>query len=165
MILGFSHPAIVVADLERMIDFYTKAFEFKPLSRQFESWDNNSAIDAAIGLNHSSVTGAMLAGHNCYLELFQFRSPCSDAVQPDAISAAGAGLRHLCFYTDDVSGDYHRLLELGANALGSPQADIPAVYLRDPEGNIIELAEFPSGIENLVNLEGISRLQEHTINV
>lgn len=167
MILGFSHPAIVVNDLERMIEFYEKAFNFRPLSQEFESWDNNPAIDAATGLNKSSVSGVMLAGHNCYLELFKFRSPEPDGVKPDCISAAGMGLRHLCFYTDDIPADYQRLLDLGAQTLGRPQCEkgIPAVYLRDPEGNIIELAEFPSKEENLVNLAGISQLQGYTIDV
>lgn len=84
MILGFSHPAIVVNDLERMIEFYEKAFNFRPLSQEFESWDNNPAIDAATGLNKSSVSGVMLAGHNCYLELFKFRSPEPDGVNQTA---------------------------------------------------------------------------------
>lgn len=137
------------------------------MSQEFESWDNNPAIDAAIGLNKSSASGVMLAGHNCYLELFKFRSPESDGAKPDSISAAGMGLRHLCFYTDDIPGDYQRLLDLGVQTLGRPQCEtgIPAVYLRDPEGNIIELAEFLSTEENLINLDGISQLQGYTIDV
>lgn len=167
MILGFSHPAIVVHDLERMIEFYEQAFNFRPLSQEFESWEDNPAIDAAIGLSGSSVTGAMLSGHNCYLELFKFHAPEPDGAEPESISAAGIGLRHLCFYTDDIPGDYKRLLALGAKTLGRPQCEkhVPAVYLRDPEGNIIELAEFPSKEENLINLDGISKLQGYKINV
>ena len=167
MILGFGHPAIVVNDLERMIEFYGKAFNFRPLSQEFESWEDNPAIDAAIGLSRSSVTGVMLSGHNCYLELFKFHSPEPGGADPESITAAGIGLRHLCFYTDDIPGDYDRLLKLGAKILGRPQCEkrIPAVYLRDPEGNIIELAEFPSPDENLINLTGISALQRYKINV
>ena len=72
MILGFAHPAIVVKNLDRAINFYCQAFGFRELSEQFESWRDVPAIDAAIGLHDSAVRGRMLAGHNCFLELFQF---------------------------------------------------------------------------------------------
>ena len=161
MILGFAHPAIVVRDLERVTRFYCDAFGFRVFSEANEGWCNNSAIDAAIGLNHSNVTGRMLAGHNCYLELFRFDSPSGSAPPPQTLNAAELGLRHLCFYTDDVELEYQRVIDLGGSPLGTPQKDrgITAVYLRDPEGNIIELAEFPSESEDLRNLPGVNCLQ------
>lgn len=167
MILGFGHPAIVVMDLELMTEFYVKAFGFSPLSEDFESWENNADIDAAVGLTSSAVSGRMLAGHNCYLELFEFRQPTSNATAPSQLRASDQGLRHLCFYSDDIELDFIRLLGLGATRLGTPKKEkgITAVYLRDPEGNIIELAEFPSDEENLINLSGIQSTQEHNIDV
>ena len=109
----------------------------------------------------------MLAGHNSYLELFKFQRPKSTARPASELLASDQGIRHLCFYTDDLEADYNRLLSLGATSLGAPQKQqgIAAVYLRDPEGNILELAEFPSDEENLINLSGIQSTQEHHIDV
>lgn len=161
MILGFAHPAIVVLDLERATQFYCDAFGFRKFSDADEGWYDNSAIDAAIGLDNSHVTGRMLAGHNCYLELFRFHKPLGTTPSPDTFNAAGLGLRHLCFYTDNVTQEYQRVIDLGGIPLGTPQRDrgITAVYLRDPEGNILELAEFPCESEDLRNLPGVSCLQ------
>lgn len=161
MILGFAHPAIVVRDLERATRFYCDAFGFRVFSEANEGWSDNPVIDAAIGLIDSSVTGRMLAGHNCFLELFRFDAPSTTAPPPHAFDASGLGLRHLCFYTDDVEQEYHRVIGLGGLPLGTPQKalGVTAVYLRDPEGNIIELAEFPCESEDLRNLPGVSCLQ------
>lgn len=161
MILGFAHPAIVVHDLERATRFYCEAFGFRMLSDALERWQDNPAVDAAIGLENSAAMGRMLAGHNCYLELFEFQRPASTAPAPKTLSAAALGIRHICFYTDDIEQEYQRLLELGALPLGYPQKKqgVSAVYIRDPEGNILELAEFPCEEENLQHLPGISRLQ------
>lgn len=161
MILGFAHPALVVKDLTKMRSFYCDAFGFVPFSEDTESWQDNPAIDAAIGVTASSVRGCMLAGHNCFLELFEFLEPASHAAPPEHCLPQDAGLRHLCFYVDDLDAEWSRLLALGATPLGTPQKlqGVPAVYMRDPEGNIIELAEMTNPGEDLRHLPGIDRLQ------
>ena len=73
MILAFSHPCIVVSDLEAARDFYEQMFGFRLLSN--EGWNNDPIIGAAVGTPKSSCKGYMLAGHNCFLELFEFSSP------------------------------------------------------------------------------------------
>lgn len=162
MILGFGHPAIVVRDLDAATQFYCEAFGFSVFSSESESWQNEPAVDAAIGVENSSAKGRMLSGHNCFLELFRFERPKSSAGDPRGDQPYDYGLRHLCFYVDDIEAEYERLLGLGAESLGTPQKKhgISAVYLRDPEGNIIEIAEFPNSREDLRNLPGVTRLQE-----
>lgn len=161
MILGFAHPAIVVKNLDRAIKFYCQAFGFRELSEQFESWRDVPAIDAAIGLHDSAVRGRMLAGHNCFLELFQFEKPEATGPAPQELLAHELGIRHLSFFVDDIEAEYDRLVALGASPLGTPQKSkgIPAVYLRDPEGNIVELAEVPHPAEDLRQLPGVNKLQ------
>lgn len=167
MILGFAHPAIVVSDLERAVDFYCEAFGFRRFSSEHESWRDNPAVDAAIGSQGSAVAGCMLAGHNCYLELFEFAAPEQTGPDPGSLGAHEPGIRHISFFVDDVVSEYQRLLDLGAQALGVPQtqAGIMAVYIRDPDGNIVELTEFPSPEEDLRNLPGIAALQSEVHHV
>jgi catechol 2,3-dioxygenase-like lactoylglutathione lyase family enzyme len=161
MILGFAHPAIVVKDLDRATEFYCDAFGFREFSGQFESWRDTPAIDAAVGLQDSAVKGRMLAGHNCFLELFQFEKPEVSGPDPRDLLAHELGIRHLSFFVDDIEVEYHRLLALGASPLGTPQKSkgVTAVYLRDPEGNIVEIAEVPHPSEDLRLLPGVNKLQ------
>jgi len=159
MILAFAHPGIVVPDLEQAIDFYGKAFGFRLLSDQ-EGWENSPETDRAIGCPDSASRGAMLAGHNCYLELFEYRSPTQTAEPPSRFLAHEPGIRHIAFYVDDVRKEFERFLSVGGQALGELVAGATAVYGRDPFGNIIELAEIPNPRENPTELPGVDRLDD-----
>jgi hypothetical protein len=101
----------------------------------------------------------MLAGHNCYLELFEFIRP--EATPAPIQGPQAPGIRHLCFFVDDCRAEFERLLSLGSKPLGEP-ADVGGgawvVYCRDPVGNIIELAEPPGVDLDLRQLPGIAGL-------
>lgn len=153
MILGFAHPALVVDDLERAVEFYRDMFGFTEISR--EGWSNDPAIDQAIGLTNSSARGVMMAGHNCFLEIWVYVSPLAESSETVENNTANVpGIRHIAFYVDDLAFETQRFLELGGQPLG--RADHGAVYLRDPFGNIIELAEIPTAEEHLAQLPGVS---------
>ena len=159
MILAFAHPGIVVPDLEKAIDFYAKAFGFRLLSDQ-EGWKNSPETDRAIGCPNSASRGAMLAGHNCFLELFQYSSPAQTASPPGQFLAHEPGIRHIAFYVDDVKKEFQRFLSVGGEPLGELVEGATAIYGRDPFGNIIELAEVPNPQENPTTLPGVSRLSD-----
>ena len=154
MILAFAHPGIVVNDLEKGREFYQRMFGFKVISR--EGWNASPAADTATGLIDSSCKGYMLAGHNCFLELFQFDSTNETNTSGKRPLADEPGIRHLAFYVDDVKMETQRFLALGGTELGMPEGN--AVYLYDPFGNIIELCEIPSTDEDPVRLPGVAAL-------
>ena len=159
MILGFAHPAIVVPDLDKAVAFYCEMFGFKHFCD--EGWQPNAAVDRLIGSAGSTCRGCTLAGHNSYLELFEFSAPPPTAPAPGDLGPHEPGIRHLCFYVDDCRQEYRRFLELGGRELGQPVdigGGVYTVYGRDPFGNIIELAEFPSTEEDLRNLPGVNCL-------
>lgn len=60
-------------------------------------------------------------GSNCYLELWEYRSPPSD-VDPRELGANDYGIRHLCFEVDDVVTEWERLRELGGIHMNPPRA-------------------------------------------
>jgi catechol 2,3-dioxygenase-like lactoylglutathione lyase family enzyme len=125
-------------------------------------------VDTAIGSSRSSCKGYMLAGHNCYLELFEFDVPPATGPEPGTLGPQEPGIRHLSFYVDDCRAECARFLALGGTALGElPPAEsgLNAVYLRDPFGNIVELCEIPTPDENPMNLPGISCLNNTPNNV
>lgn len=159
MILGFSHPCLVVPDLERARDFYHQMFGFEVTSE--ESWSDEPEMDSAMGLEGSACRGYMMKGHNCFLELFEFSSPESTEHQSRYTGANEPGIRHLAFFVDDCWFEYKRLQALGGIPMGVPAGDQAhgcAVYCRDPFGNIIELKEIPDPKERPESLPGSSRL-------
>ena len=161
MILAFAHPGLVVDDLERARAFYEEMFGFRVISN--EGWSDNPLIDSAIGSRNSSSRGYMMAGHNCFLELFEFDAPTQQGPAPQDLGSHERGIRHLAFYVDDCRAEYQRCLELGGRPLGAPapqDSGINAVYVRDPCGNIIELCEVPRPEEQPTRLPGIARLNE-----
>jgi len=156
MILAFSHPGLVVPDLDQAIAFYRDMFGFRVIGQ--EGWDYSPETDRAIGLRNSASKGCIMAGHNCFLELFEYRAPQQTALPPDRYLAHEAGIRHLAFYVDDVKQEFDRLISLGGSALGACEAGAAAVYARDPFGNIIELALIPGGEEQPTRLPGVDKL-------
>ena len=161
MILAFAHPGIVVDDLERARLFYEQMFGFKVISR--EGWADSPQIDAAIGSRNSTSRGYMMAGHNCFLELFEFDAPDQAGPAPLDLGPHERGIRHLSFYVDDCRAEYQRCLKLGGLPLGKPapaDSGINAVYLRDPCGNIIELCEISRPEEQPTRLPGIAALNK-----
>lgn len=161
MILAFSHPGLVVPDLEKAVAFYRDMFGFRVIGE--EGWQDSPAADGGVGLKGSACKGRMMAGHNCYLEIFEYSAPEQTAAPPGEQLAHEQGIRHLAFYVDDVKKEYERLVSLGGQRLGEPMevADgVFAVYARDPFGNIIELAEIPSENENPIRLPGVNALSD-----
>ncbi|MGD8498188.1 MAG: VOC family protein [Chromatiales bacterium] len=158
MILAFSHPGLVVPDLEKAVAFYRDMFGFRVIGE--EGWEDNPDVDRAIGLQgkRSASRGAMMAGHNCFLELFEYSAPAQTASPPDRYLAHEIGIRHLAFYVDDVKGELERLIRLGGQVLGECETGATAVYARDPFGNIIELALIPGGEEEPTKLPGVDQL-------
>ena len=159
MILAFAHPGLVVPNLEKAIEFYSKMFGFKVLS--YENWSDNEAYDQAIGVKNSAANGVLLSGHNCHLEIFEYSSPEQTISTPDNFLSHETGIRHIAFYVDDPQKELERMISLGGSALGSLPEGGGAVYGRDPFGNIIELAKVPSPEENPENLPGVSRLDNY----
>ena len=161
MILAFAHPGLVVNDLEAARAFYENMFGFRVIGN--EGWSDSPQADRAVGAQGTICRGYMMAGHNCFLELFDYAAPEQTGPAPSSLGPQEPGIRHLAFYVDDCRKEYQRLLDLGGKVLGEPIADesgFYAVYCRDPFGNVIELCEIPAAEENPTRLPGVQCLSD-----
>ncbi len=149
MSIRYAHTNIVARDQQRLITFYVEVFdcELVPPVRN---------IDAPWLAKGTAVEGATLRGAHLRLpghgpdgptlEIFEYRESVAD----DAPNAANrVGLRHLAFAVDDVDEMVRRVVAGGGAKLGETvNADIPDAgcitftYVRDPEGNIVELQKW-----------------------
>ncbi len=137
-IAGMHHVGFSTLDLERLVRFYTETLGFE--EEVAFSWEPGfSDIDAALRLEASSGSMAMLRLGTIYLELFEFTNPRSVPADP-ARSVTEVGINHLCLLVDDIDVVVERLAVMNVPVHASPRdvGDGPFVYCRDPDGNAIE---------------------------
>lgn len=141
-VLGIHHTTIVVPDLDKAVDFYTRVLGFA--IAQEVVIDAAPAMAELTGLESPQARGVFLKAGWGYLKLLQFESPHPDH-QYFWTTPNKLGLRHLSL----VTGDALRFYERTRNDIlwhGEPVGhtveegnDAWASYGRDPFGNIIEL--------------------------
>lgn len=125
--MRFGFTILYVDDVERSLDFYERALG---LERRFlhESGD--------YGELETGATALAFATH----ELAASNLP---GVYTGAMEDGSRPPFEVCFVTEDVEGAYGRAVEAGADGVTEP-ATKPwgqdVAYVRDPDGNLIELA-------------------------
>ena len=144
MIRGLHHTAISTGDLDRALHFYRDLIGLKVIGRG--SWDEGwEAGDRILGLENTAAQWVMLSAGNAHLELFQFSSPRGKPQNPDRPDT-DHGISHVCFEVEDIYVHYERLVAAKVR-FHSPPQDLDELglvaYARDPDGNIVELVEYP----------------------
>lgn len=145
MIVGIHHVAMHTANMDRLVDFYERAFGFKPVTEPM-SWSNEPEIDAAIGVPGSAARQVMLKAGTCFIEVFEYSSPPARDAEP--LRPNDRGYTHFCVDVTDIHAEYERLKAEGMTfAKDSPleMGDLKAVYGKDPDGNVIEIQEVTPG--------------------
>ncbi|MET0546476.1 MAG: VOC family protein [Caulobacterales bacterium] len=156
MILGFHHAALSSPDLERLKRFYCDVIGFETVYEA--EWDKGAElIDKMMGLKDVAAKVAILRTGNCFLEIFEFRSPetlPADFWRP----VHNHGMSHICIAVDDAQAEYERMSKAGMVFHCPPvHVGMPVfgTYGRDPDGNVIEVLEvrdpsFPLHFSNRV---------------
>ena len=141
----YVHTNLIARDWRALASFYIRLFDCKPVPPERDL--SGDWLDAATHVENAHITGMhlRLPGHGDTgptLEIFAYdESPD----HPD-IAANTPGFVHIAFLVDDVEAMSAAVLEAGGSAVGDiGSRDVPGVgklcfrYLRDPEGNMIEL--------------------------
>jgi catechol 2,3-dioxygenase-like lactoylglutathione lyase family enzyme len=152
MIEGIDHVNLVVRDLNAMIAFYRDVLGFLVTKEATISGD---WIAEVVGLKDVLADVVYLhPSQGPRVELIHYRQP--EGFRPDGLSLANTfGLRHIAFRVTDVDRVVDRLRLVGVRT-HSPVATVPQtqvtyaggaskklVYFQDPEGNLLELCEYP----------------------
>jgi lactoylglutathione lyase len=128
------HTGCTVADLERSLRFYRDLLGMEVVARQEKRGGYLGRIvghpDAHVRMAHLRLPGG---AH--MLELFRYLTP------PDV------GTTHLCLAVEDLQALHTRLRRAGVDTFVSPPVEIDtgvnaggwALYLRDPDGFLVEL--------------------------
>lgn len=135
------HAGMTVTDLTASVAF----FEALGMELEGEAHMEGPFVDGVIGLHGSRSDIAMLRTPDgrYRIELSEFQAP--DAIDGGARGPINAlGLRHLAFFVDDLDATLTRLKPHGAELVGSVERYedvVRVVYVRGPEGVLVELGE------------------------
>lgn len=141
------HTGFTVSDLGRSLAFYRDQLGFEVV---FEQEKRGGYLATIVGYPDAHVRMAhlRLPGSDHRLELFEYVSPemTRDDTEPRRI-----GPTHVCIVVDDLARMYERLRGREDVAFFSAPVEVDtgvnrgssALYLRDPDGIILELYQPP----------------------
>jgi catechol 2,3-dioxygenase-like lactoylglutathione lyase family enzyme len=143
-----NHVNIVVANMERSLDFYVGLLGMRVT---FETHLSGDWIEEVVGLAGVSARCVFCQpdGGGARFELLEYEAPSGFVLDLNSL-ANTHGLRHVALEVDDLDAWYTKLTTAGVEAI-SPPVTVPfrivdgiqkrLCYLRDPDGAIIELCE------------------------
>jgi len=145
MAVRYVHTNLIARDWRALASFYIRLFDCTPVPPERDlagDW-----LDAATGIENAHITGMhlRLPGHGDTGPTLEIFSYDANPDHPD-IKANTPGFVHIAFLVDDVEAMAGAVLAAGGSAVGEAGSrDVPGVgrllfrYMRDPEGNMIEL--------------------------
>ncbi|MFW6034867.1 MAG: VOC family protein [Halanaerobiales bacterium] len=144
MSIKYVHTNIIAKDWKKLSQFYIDVFNCKP---QYPERDlSGKWIDRMTDITNVKIKGIHLSlpGYNNgpTLEIFEYNQKIRD--NESMINKEGFG--HIAFYVDDVQDVLRKVILNGGKKLGEvikkdygELGILTAVYVKDPEGNFIEL--------------------------
>ncbi|MEO1340073.1 MAG: VOC family protein [Cyanobacteria bacterium J06635_13] len=142
---------ITVSDMERAIAFYTDVLSFTKISDVEVQGEEYEKLLGSFGVRLRLVQ--MQLGTE-KIELIQHLTPQGETIPADSDSN-DPGLQHIAIVVADMSQAYQKLQEFDVThvpAILQQQAEYieaatgtEAFYVRDPDGNTLELIHFPPG--------------------
>ncbi len=143
---GIDHVGVASSDIERSLGFYRDALGMALLGRGREA---SADMAALLGVDAVEFEYADLdAGDGRVLELLRFAQPQGEQVAPRPFDP---GTAHIGVRVDDLDGVAARLGD-AVISRAAVRVDDPGsywhggrfLYVRDPDGTIVELVERPS---------------------
>ena len=146
MIKALFHVNINCKNFERSLAFY-KMLGFEVKWESFEDAPGRDRIERGFGIERPVTRAAMLSigsrPGGALVDLIEWKHPATEG-EPHAV-LNHAGLCRIALTTADLQGDYDALKAQGVDFLAPPEWGEVASFacLRDPDGNILELVQFP----------------------
>ncbi|WP_150526623.1 VOC family protein [Roseibium sediminis] len=138
------HICLVARDSEALAAFYQTVFTCK-IKREAKVIPAE-LVERGTEVKNSDVTSIWLSFSDCdrpFLEILEFDTQ----PEPKLTAVNTPGFGHLSFQVDDIASTLESILANGGSQIGelttlkAGDTDIKILFVRDPEGNILELEE------------------------
>lgn len=141
MFKSIHHSGIVVKDLDKSVKFYCEILGMQVAERRERV---GGAINSVVGYEevHIECVDLFLGGTHL-IELIQYHVP--KPIDRPTNERSFLGASHIAFTVDDIHSAFHNLIDNGAQPMNPPVEVAPGkicCYIKDPDGNWIELIEF-----------------------
>lgn len=151
LVQGVEAIAIVVADMDRSVEFFSRILDFEKVSDREVAGGDYERLEGVFGLRVRAVR--MRLGDEA-IELNQYLAPAGRPVPADSRSN-DLWFQHVAIIVSDMDRAYARLREHRVeHASSGPQrlpdwnsaaGGIRAFYFKDPDGHPLEILQFPAG--------------------
>jgi catechol 2,3-dioxygenase-like lactoylglutathione lyase family enzyme len=148
----YVHTNLIARDWRALARFYVEVFGCEPVPPQRDA--QGPWLDSATGLDGARLQGMHLRlpggePDGPTLEIYSYDDPRARTIS----MPNDTGYGHLGFSVDDVSTAVRDIVDHGGTLLGqiatstvTGVGDLEVIYVRDPEGNIIELQTWRTGL-------------------
>ncbi|MEU6849180.1 VOC family protein [Actinacidiphila alni] len=127
-VIAFDHLVLIAADIERSLAFYTGTLGLAPV--RVDEWRAGKAPFPSVRVSESTIIDIV-------------RAP-----EGRPAGAAGGNVDHLCLVVEPL--DWQEVIDSGAlTVVDGPgkrygaRGTATSVYVRDPDGNTVELRWYP----------------------
>jgi catechol 2,3-dioxygenase-like lactoylglutathione lyase family enzyme len=145
MLTGVDHIAFAVSDLQQSLGFYRDQLGLELVVHRV--W-REEYVRRMVGIPDASLNIALLqlpGSSGLILELIEYEQPKGVPIPTQVYTPGNA---HMCLRVNDIEALYTRLVAAGIEFLSPPMAVTAgpnqgrkAVYLRDPDGIIVQLMD------------------------
>ncbi len=142
--MKFTHVSMVARSTDKLADFYKTVFGCEDRKDRWQMSGElvsrgNGVPGAEIYCAHLTLPGV----DGPFLEIFEYKDVLDRGMPP----VNQPGYSHISFKVDDIQYAFDSVLAAGGTALGeitdfgTPESPFVYTYVRDPEGNVIELEQ------------------------
>ena len=149
MMRAIDHVGLIVADLDRAVEFWCGRLGLRLLGRVTET---DPDIAALLGEDSVEIEIADLDADGRIIELIRYIRP---AGQPVRARSSDPGSCHIALRVDDLDAVLERIQGSQARQIsrhpvvlhdpGGAWDGVACCYIADPDGNIVELVQRPGG--------------------
>lgn len=144
-VLATNHTSFTVSDLDRSVDFFTKALGFSLVHRGRR---DPEMIATVVGVPGADIEVAYIQGPGHRLELIQYHGPAERGRVESR--PCDTGFAHVAYDVDDIDAALAAAAPYGFRPLNAPQdlhhgpnAGGRVVYTRDEDGVTVEYIQPP----------------------
>jgi catechol 2,3-dioxygenase-like lactoylglutathione lyase family enzyme len=155
VIVGAAHPGCTVSNLERSLRFYGETLGIEHIKSQVSDQPYLALVTGLPGCS-LKIGFARIEGDHIPFEIIEHIKPAGGR----ALTGFGiAGTPHVCWQVDNVAAICQRLSGAGITLCAEPHgwvdgpwSEAHGAFVRDPDGLLIELIEFPKRQEETGHL-------------